>query len=502
MQRSTGVKLRLPAFRSLKWKLMASYLIFSPLLMLLTLYLLFLIALITIESFFVPALSLYGLQRYQDQLSPFFAHNGVADREELALWLKGPGVPDSGYDPLFRAIVDRQGVVMVSSGRHPVPVGTSLSRRLSPQAAANLRQVLTGDEQNQGVASTDPDGAVIVIVPIRGPDRRIDGTLIDDTGPDVYAQEMHYWFVYDSFAIVISAVGYTLFAALVGLVSGSFTANAIARRLGALVAAADRWGQGDFSTPVHDASPDELGQLARQLNRMSEQLQSLLQARRDLAIAEERNRLARDLHDSVKQHLFVVALQIGTAKLRLEQESASPEAYKRLVEAEYALHQAQEELSALILALRPAGLANKGLCAALQDLVAQWSRQTGIAVTLHMEDEPQLPLSSEEALFRVAQEALSNVARHSRASAIEIRLVDEPASVTLTIADNGCGFAVASGAYRGMGLLSMRERMQDLGGSVEVESRPGRGTRVMASCPRNPPKRAIHESDSLSGVRT
>ncbi len=114
--------------------------------------------------------------------------------------------------------------------------------------------------------------------------------------------------------LVPSAAVVTLFAALVGTVFGFFTARGLVRRLQALIAAAEAWSRGDFSVTVHDTSRDEVGHLARRLNRMAEQLQNLLQARQELAALEERHRLARELHDAVKQQVFAAGMQLAVVR--------------------------------------------------------------------------------------------------------------------------------------------------------------------------------------------
>lgn len=116
--------------------------------------------------------------------------------------------------------------------------------------------------------------------------------------------------------------------------------------------------------------------------------------------------------------------------------------------------------------------------------MVRWKRQATIAASLQFDGEQALSLPVEEALFRVAQEALSNVARHSHATTVHMQLVNEPDLVTLSIADNGQGFSPATTEIKGVGFLSMRERMQALSGDVDIESQPGKGTRIVAHCPR------------------
>ena len=265
-----------------------------------------------------------------------------------------------------------------------------------------------------------------------------------------------------------------------------------------------------FPQLAQDTSEDELGQVARQLNRMAEQLQNLLEARQKLATLEERNRLARDLHDSVKQQIFAVSMQIGATKVLLKRDVDAAEG--RLNEAEKLVHQAQQELTSLIRELRPVALEGKGLAAALRELATEWAQQTnyrrqfacgrhtaarapardalvypdqrveGSQETLEVQT---LPLSVEEALFRVAQEALANVARHSKATLVQMILTITDEKVTLSIVDNGQGFDTTRQGQLGVGLLSMQERMKALGGDVQVESTPGKGTRVVAYCNRS-----------------
>lgn len=199
----------------------------------------------------------------------------------------------------------------------------------------------------------------------------------------------------------------------------------------------------------------------------------------DLAVAQERNRLARDLHDSVKQQVFAASMQLGAARVLLQH---NPEAARtHVVEAEQLAQQAGTELSLIIHELRPVALGDKGLAEALQAYTRNWGRQTNIRAEMQIQGERPLPPATEHALLRVAQEALANVARHSHATAVTIDLIYAPDTVTLTITDKGHGFDNATVSH-GVGLASMRERIEGLGGRVQVESQVGAGTRVSAQC--------------------
>ncbi len=211
-------------------------------------------------------------------------------------------------------------------------------------------------------------------------------------------------------------------------------------------------------------------------------LTELRQAQRqlhDLAVAEERNRLARDLHDSVKQQVFATLMQLGAARVLLPHEPQAAQVH--VVEAEQLAQQAGAELSLLIHELRPLILSDKGLPEALQAYTRDWSRQTSIQAVIHTRGGRPLPSATEHALLRVAQEALANVARHSYATTVTIDLTYAPNKVTLIITDNGRGFDHSTTSH-GVGLASMRERLERLGGHLQVQSKSGAGTRIFAQC--------------------
>jgi NarL family two-component system sensor histidine kinase LiaS len=376
--------------------------------------------------------------------------------------------------------------------------------------------------------SSETDGTVVGIAPIVGQDNQLVGALVIKTAqPNLFVLVKGFLEF-----ILVTVTVVTIIAAIAGSIFGYVAARGITQRLKRLSVAADRWGHGDFTVQAQDTSEDEIGQMARQLNRMAEQLQNLLETRQKLATLEERNRLARDLHDSVKQQIFAVSMQIGATKVLLKRDIDAAE--KRLNESEKLVHQAQRELTSLIRELRPVALEGKGLVAALRELATEWSQQTNIVANVRVEGtqghpqgtqghaqgmqghphvdgtqetspqgHPQgasllypqvegfhrlrgqmLPLTVEEALFRVAQEALSNVSRHSQATLVQMVLTITDEMVTLAIVDNGQGFDTTRQGRLGVGLRSMQERMKALGGDVEVESSPGKGTRVVAFCNR------------------
>lgn len=205
---------------------------------------------------------------------------------------------------------------------------------------------------------------------------------------------------------------------------------------------------------------------------------------RDKAVLEERHRLARELHDSVSQALYGIALGAQTARALLERspaDAAGP--------LDYVLSLAEAgltEMRALIFELRPEILETEGLGVALRRQADAVRARHGIDVRLTLCEEPALPYEVKEAVYRIAQEALNNVVKHARARRVEIRFDCAAEMLTLEVADDGVGFAAEDAAPGHLGLQSMRERAAGLGGTAEVDSAPSRGTRVTARLPRAP----------------
>lgn len=197
--------------------------------------------------------------------------------------------------------------------------------------------------------------------------------------------------------------------------------------------------------------------------------------RQELARLEERHRLARDLHDSVSQNLFAIALTARAARDLLPSGAGdAAAALDRVLELSQS---AQRAMRSLIWQLRPADLEG-GLLAALE----RHARTLGLEVAVRAEGAGELPPAVEEALWRIGQEALNNVRKHAGVERAEVALRAGGAEAVLEVADAGRGFAPRRAAGS-LGLVSMRERAEALGGTLEVESGRGSGTRVRARIP-------------------
>jgi signal transduction histidine kinase len=215
----------------------------------------------------------------------------------------------------------------------------------------------------------------------------------------------------------------------------------------------------------------------------------LLQQVGKAAAQEERNRLARDLHDSIKQQIFSIAVSAAAIKARWESDLGSVR--KIVDDIERVALEAQVEMQALLQQLRPIALENVGLIESLRMQCQALAYRTGAEVTVELSDLPideLLPLGATEAIFRIVQEGFANIARHARASYVWLSLRQQRDTLLVEIGDNGQGFDLAqanewSDTYGGMGLSNVRERVRSMGGTLTVWSLPGNGTTLHVCIP-------------------
>ena len=327
-------------------------------------------------------------------------------------------------------------------------------------------------------------------------------------------------------------------AFLVALLFAWVTARSVLRPIGVLTTAARRIAAGDLSQPVPDLGKDEVGGLARTFEAMRLRLkQSLegiqswnrqlegrvrertreLEASRDslrsaaeekaalyeelrhkeaargellrkviTAQEEERRRIARELHDETGQALTALAVGMDAAALAPEADMAGVR--QRLAELRTVAQDALEDVHRLIYDLRPSVLDDLGLVAGLRWYAETRLQPSGIRARVMVTgEEKRLPAEVETALFRIGQEAISNVAWHAQATNVLLGLDFRDGTVALEVEDDGVGFDVASVSEsadrRGWGILGMRERASLLGGTFQITSEPANGTRVKVTVP-------------------
>jgi signal transduction histidine kinase len=327
--------------------------------------------------------------------------------------------------------------------------------------------------------------------------------------------------VIDSLTRNVAFVVMVLFAIAFLLAWGA--SLSLTRPLATLTAAAERIAEGQLGTPIPAIPADEVGRLGTSLERMrvalKESLERVEKANQELeqrveqrtselwrvnlallerdeqrrlalrkvisAQEDERKRIARELHDETTQTLvaLVMSLQLAAEKIQ------GGEGAKKVEDARALAVRTLDEVHRLIVDLRPSVLDDLGLKSAIQWYADRALKARGVNVRCEFSGlDGRLPFEVETALFRCAQEAMTNIARHSSADAALIQCARRDGRVTIEIEDDGNGFDVAAASKpdekgRGWGLLGIRERIELLGGTVRIESSPGEGTLVALDVP-------------------
>lgn len=197
-------------------------------------------------------------------------------------------------------------------------------------------------------------------------------------------------------------------------------------------------------------------------------------------ISQERNRLARELHDSVSQQLFAASMMMSAIN-ETQQDPEEPLA-KQLQMVEAMIHQSQLEMRALLLHLRPVALKNKSLQEGIKELLSELSSKVSMNISWKVENF-SLDKGVEDHLFRILQESVSNTLRHSKASQFEVLLIKREDLVILRVADDGVGFDPEQTKAGSYGLQNMRERALEVGGTLQMVSVKNKGTRLEVKVP-------------------
>jgi PAS domain S-box-containing protein len=202
----------------------------------------------------------------------------------------------------------------------------------------------------------------------------------------------------------------------------------------------------------------------------------------ETVLREERERMARELHDSVTQSLYSLTL-FGDAGRQQAENGNFERAIHYLGRISETAVQALKEMRLLVYQLRPADIENQGLVGALEHRLNAVERRAGVKAALLAECAPALPPNTTEGLYRVAQETLNNVLKHAYATQVAVRLVQKDGMIELSVTDNGLGFDPGSVPESGLGLVSMRERTERMGGTLTIQSAPHQGTTVTVAVP-------------------
>ncbi len=366
--------------------------------------------------------------------------------------------------PVAAAFLDANAALVASA-----PADAAWMPRLPAPGSAEWRELALATTALSSSADDEQQAVRRVLMPVRARDGALLGGLVLELRLPYpwrkIAQQLSF-----EWPILVLALG--VFA----LGSAAFVGWYVTRRLGRIARAADQWRRGDFSHPIDDRSRDELGYLAGQLDALAGDLQALLATRSQLATLNERQRLARNLHDTVKQKAFALNLQLATAAKAIDPHSAAGE---RLAEARRTTAQIQHELVDMLDELRGADDAGVALASLLAPRIADWSRASGIPARVRLDAACALPPAQAEHVMRLVDEALANAARHSGARQVEVELALADARWRLRIGDDGRGGAAPRPG--GMGIGNMQARAAQLpNGRLQLPSGPD-GTEVQLS---------------------
>ncbi len=264
----------------------------------------------------------------------------------------------------------------------------------------------------------------------------------------------------------------------VGVLFGLLASWHLVRRVRRLERATLAVADGDYTVTLPVSGRDEVGRLEANFTTMTRQLGSALAAERQRASgdarAAERARIAREVHDAISQHLFGLRM-IAAGMRRADPGNQQARAIERISE------EALRDMQALLTELRPASLDGAGLAPALQEICAAYHDRLGVTVDASL-DDVTVPAPVEHALLRITQEACANAVRHGNARRLAVSMTRQDGHVELAVRDTGAGFDPAA-PHAGSGLAHIRDRVTELGGTVDIDSAPGHGAALTVRVP-------------------
>ncbi|TDQ40480.1 HAMP domain-containing sensor histidine kinase [Aureibacillus halotolerans] len=302
------------------------------------------------------------------------------------------------------------------------------------------------------------------------------------------------WWVQETFIGIPISFLMILGCSFIGAMSGYILGNLFKKRIELFSQSILDLERGNFTKLIPDLGDDEFGEMAKQLNAMASRIEAQIASLQKLsneraewsdgmkqkAVNEERQRLARELHDAVSQQLFAISMMSSALQQTIADDSP---AQKQIEAVERMAGTAQSEMRALLLHLRPAHLEGKGLVEGLEELLMELHSKQEVDIEWHMGSPSHIPKGVEDHLFRVSQEALSNILRHSQASKILFKVTTVQKQLRIEIADNGIGFNVEQQRTSSYGLKTMQERIIEVGGVLEIHSLPNKGTTIHIKVP-------------------
>jgi len=400
--------------------------------------------------------------------------------------ITGP-VPDG---QAIRAVVAvaADGTVVASSAPSRYPPGRAAAGELPVQAIA----AMTPPYPIKGDTVSTPDGSVLWTVwpkgrasiskpPGSAPGRAAYVYVQAPWQPPGFINPIRAWSQLGQFgeAGLLAGPSALLLAIVpVGVLFGLLASWGLVRRVRRLERATLAVADGDYTVTLPVSGRDEVGRLEANFTTMTRQLGSALAAERQRASgdarAAERTRIAREIHDAISQHLFALRM-IAAGMGRADPGNQQAQAIERITD------EALRDMQALLRELRPASLDGAGLTPALREICAAYHDRLGVAVDASL-DDVTVPAPVEHALLRITQEACANAVRHGNAGRLTVSMTRQDGHVELAVRDTGTGFDPAA-PHAGSGLAHIRDRVAELGGTVAIDSAPGRGAAVTVRVP-------------------
>ena len=428
----------------------------------------------------VPAGTLLG-----DRDQP--ARPGQAQPTDDGLTLVIPGIdgPISDDRPVTAAVlIASNGAIIASSAPSRYPPGARAADMLPAAAAAAVAPGQSGDVGLDGSGSA-PHGRVswALFGPVDAPAGSVAYLYVQAPSSSTgFVSPISAWqdlrrmsgtgpLLWASYALLIVIIP-------VGVLFGLLASGRLVRRVRRLERATIAVADGDYTVALPTSGRDEIGRLEANFTTMARQLGSALAAERDRATSDaataERARIAREIHDAISQHLFGLRM-IAAAVRKARPDDPQLRAIERISE------DALRDMQVLLLELRPTNHHDLGLAPALREICTAYRDRLGVTVDAELANLT-VPAPVEHALVRITQEAFTNAVRHGNARRVAVSTARREGHVELTVRDTGAGFDPVA-PHTGSGLAHIRDRVTELGGTVTIDSAPGRGTTLAVRVP-------------------
>lgn len=285
---------------------------------------------------------------------------------------------------------------------------------------------------------------------------------------------------------------YAVVSFFISIYVGFRSSGELKQRMDYMSVLITQFANGNYQSRIYIQEGDELNRIGNDLNELGEKLQNQVKSLQRLAdekaelaksahksaVIEERQRIARDLHDAVSQQLFALTMMSEAAIKQIEHNPSL--ATEQMVEVANAAHQAQSEMRALLLHLRPVYLSGDPLPKGIQKLIQELRQKSQIEFHLVIDESLKLSEATEEHVFRIIQESLSNILRHANATEVKLEIFKRGKELFMHIADNGSGFDLSHDNEKktSYGLKTMKERSEELGGTFTIRSNVDEGTYI------------------------